>query len=348
MNLMGGLYVILFSFNMINFIANDIIALYRQNKGGTLQLDNHMSYQAPSDSAAISVSQTPPSESGTWRDFINITKPGIIRSNLIAAFAGMWVASQWDFQYGLMIMTLLGTILVMASSCVFNNFFDRELDLKMERTRERSLPTGRLKPLVVLWYAIILGVVGLAVLFTFSGFLAGIFGVIGAFVYVVIYTLWLKRSSTWSTSVGAISGAMPPVIGYVAVTGTVDMGAWLLFAMLFLWQPPHFWALGIRRVEEYRAAGYPLLPVVKGIKRTKIQMIPYLVVLIPVPILMYVYGYAGIYYMIISLALSVIWLYLAVKGFQAKDDEVWAKKVFLFSINYLTVSLIALILNTTF
>ncbi len=310
-------------------------------------MGNHMSYQVSSDSTAISESKKPSSESATWRDFINITKPGIVRSSFMSAFAGYWVASQWDFQIGKMILTLLGTVLILASSCVFNNYFDRELDLKMTRTRNRALPTGKLKPEVVLWYAIILGVVGLSILFAFSGILAGVFGIVGMLVYVVIYTLWLKRSSTWSTSVGAISGAVPPLVGYVAVTGKVDMGAVLLFALLFLWQPPHFWALGIRRVEEYRAAGYPLLPVVKGIKRTKIQMIPYLVALIPVPILLYVYGYAGIYYMIISLALSLIWLYLSLKGFKAKNDEIWAKKVFLFSINYLTLSLIVLIINTT-
>ncbi|MFC7678223.1 heme o synthase [Paenibacillus sp. GCM10028914] len=310
-------------------------------------MENHMSYQAPSDSATLASARSkPPEKTGTWKEFIAVTKPGIIRSNLIAAFAGFWLASQWDIQIGLMIMTLLGTVLVMASSCVFNNYFDRDLDMKMERTRKRSLPTGRLTPKVVLWYAIILGVVGLAMLFIFSGVLAGIFGIVGMFVYVVIYTLWLKRSSTWSTSVGAISGAMPPVIGYVAVTQTVDMGAWLLFALLFLWQPPHFWALGIRRVEDYRAAGFPLLPVVKGIKRTKIQMIPYVALLVPLPILMYVYGYTGIFFLIISLLLSVTWLYISIKGFRAKDDEVWSRKVFLFSINYLTLSLIVLVLDT--
>lgn len=310
-------------------------------------MENHMSYKAPSDSAALaSARPTPPEEAGTWKDFIAVTKPGIIRSNLIAAFAGFWLASRWDIHFGLMIMTLLGTVLVMASSCVFNNYFDRELDMKMERTSKRSLPTGRLTPKVVLWYAVALGVAGLAVLFVFSGVLAGVFGVIGMFVYVVIYTLWLKRSSTWSTSVGAISGAMPPVIGYVAVTETVDMGAWLLFALLFLWQPPHFWALGIRRVEEYRAAGYPLLPVVKGIKRTKIQMIPYIALLVPLPVLMYVYGYAGIFFLVISLLLSLVWLYLSLKGFRAKDDEAWSKKVFFFSINYLTLSLFVLVLDT--
>ncbi|KKO50900.1 heme o synthase [Paenibacillus sp. DMB20] len=310
-------------------------------------MENHMSYQAPSDSATLaSARSTPPEKEGTWKDFITVTKPGIIRSNLIAAFAGFWLASRWDIQFGLMIMTLLGTVLVMASSCVFNNYFDRDLDMKMERTRNRSLPTGRLTPKVVLWYAVILGAVGLAVLFIFSGVLAGVFGLVGMFVYVVIYTLWLKRTSTWSTSVGAISGAMPPVIGYVAVSGTVDMGAILLFAMLFLWQPPHFWALGIRRVEDYRAAGFPLLPVVKGIKRTKYQMIPYLVLLVPLPVLMYKYGYAGMFFLVISLLLSLVWLYLALKGFRAKDDAAWSKKVFLFSINYLTLSLFVLVLNT--
>ena len=218
-------------------------------------MDNHLTYQAPSDSAALSINQTPPNPSATWKDFITLTKPGILRSNLIAAFAGFWVASQWDIHIGKMILTLLGTMLVMASACVYNNYYDRELDMKMERTRKRTLPAGRIKPAVVLWYAFILGVLGLADLFIFSGVMAGIFGVIGMFVYGVVYTMWLKRTSTWSTSVGAISGAMPPVIGYVAVTGTVDMGAVLLFAMLFLWQPPHFWAIAIRRVEEYRVAG---------------------------------------------------------------------------------------------
>ncbi len=307
-------------------------------------MDNQLRYQASSDSAAAKA-KSPPEGAG-WRDFITVTKPGIIRSNLIAAFAGYWVASGWDVQYGKLILTLLGTMLVMASACVFNNYFDRDLDMKMERTRERGLPTGRLKPNVVLMYAIVLGIAGLAVLFAFCGVLAGIFGIVGMFVYVVIYTLWLKRTSTWSTSVGAISGAMPPVIGYVAVTGTVDLGAWLLFAMLFLWQPPHFWALGIRRKEEYRAAGFPLLPVVKGVRRTKFQMIPYVALLLPVPVLMYAYDYAGIFYLVISLGLSVAWLNLTIIGFKAKDDDAWAKKNFFFSINYLTVSLIALVLNT--
>ncbi|GGG01066.1 heme o synthase [Paenibacillus aceti] len=307
---------------------------------------DRISYSAPTESAALSVRPTPPGKTATWKDFIALTKPGILRSNLIAAFAGFWVASQWHLQYGKLILMLLGTVLVMASSCVFNNYFDRDMDMKMSRTQNRVLPTGKMSPKTVLWYAIILGILGLSVLFIGNGWLAGAFGALGMLVYVVVYTLWLKRSSTWSTSIGAISGAMPPVIGYVAAAGKVDLGAILLFAMLFLWQPPHFWALGIRRVEEYRAAGFPLLPVVKGIPRTKVQMIPYLVLLLPIPVLMYVYGYTGLWFLVIGELLSLSWLLMALMGFKSQENEAWAKKVFLFSINYLTVSMIVMILDT--
>lgn len=224
---------------------------------------------------------------GSWRHFIHVTKPRIIRTNLFAAFGGFWLASQWVIDIWLMIQMLIGSTLVMACACVLNNFLDREMDQKMDRTKHRPLATGRLQPKVVFWYGMLLGIVGLIVLFNIN-ILSGILGAIGIFVYVIIYTAWLKRTSTWSTSVGGISGAMPPVIGYCAVTGTLDPAAWILFFILFLWQPPHFWALGIRRKEEYRAAGFPLLPVVKGTLRTKIQMIPYVVILIPISILLYV------------------------------------------------------------
>ncbi|TYA15462.1 protoheme IX farnesyltransferase [Paenibacillus faecis] len=312
-------------------------------------MDKQISYHAPADSAALSVSDRPPGEAATWKDFVALTKPGILRSNLIAVFAGFWLASQWQLDYLKLVLTLVGTVLIMASSCVFNNYFDRDLDTKMARTKNRALPIGKLSPRTVLWYAVILGITGAAVLFSFSGGLAGIFGLVGMFVYVIIYTLWLKRTSTWSTSIGAISGAMPPVIGYVAASGNIDLGALLIFALLFLWQPPHFWALGIRRVEEYRAAGFPLLPVVKGIPRTKLQMIPYLVLLIPIPILMYVFDYTGIWFLVIGTALSAAWLLMALKGISSKEEEaneIWAKKVFLFSVNYLTIALIVMILDT--
>lgn len=280
-----------------------------------------------------------------WRDFVQLTKPGIIRSNLIAAFGGFWLASQWQVDWLLLVATLIATGLVMASSCVFNNYFDRDLDKKMERTQARALPAGKIHPTVVFWYATLLGVAGL-IIFSFINILTVLLALTGMFVYVIVYTVWLKRTSTWSTSVGGISGAMPPVIGYCAVSGTVDMGAILLFALLFLWQPPHFWSLGIMRREDYINAGFPLLPVVKGVKRTKIQTVPYVLLLIPVSILFYTYELTGMLFLIVSTLLSVAWLALCIFGFFARDEKKWARQNFLFSINFLMIVFVVMILNT--
>jgi len=282
-----------------------------------------------------------------FKDLVALTKPRIIRLNLIAAFGGFWLASKWDLDLVLLIWMLVGSTLTMASSCVINNYWDRDLDLKMERTRDRALPQKRLSPNFVLAYGIVLGLAGLAVLFLLVNPLTGWLGLLGMFVYIVIYTMWLKRSSTWSTSVGGVSGAMPPVIGYCAVTNEVDAGAWILFALLFLWQPAHFWSLAIRRTEEYRAAGFPLLPVVKGITRTKWQMLPYIFLLIPASVLMYYYDYAGIYFLILSVGIAVVWFAHAISGLRAKNDEKWAKTDFMISINYLMIMFLAMILNTT-
>lgn len=281
-----------------------------------------------------------------FKDLLSLTKPGLLRLNVFAAFAGYWIASKWSFDFITLLWMLIGCTFTMASATVINNYYDRELDMKMERTRNRTLPSGRMKPQHVLLYGIILGLIGLSVLFALVNVLCGILGLIGWFAYIVIYTMWLKRSSTWSTSVGGISGAMPPVIGYCAVTAEFDMGAFLLFAFLFLWQPAHFWSLAIRRVEEYRTAGFPLLPVVKGVKRTKIQMIPYLVLLLATVILMYTYQLSGIWYLIVAGVLTVIWLIHTVSGLFTSNDEKWAKTNFLISVNYLMIVFIMMIVNT--
>jgi len=279
------------------------------------------------------------------KEYVALTKPGIIRLNTFAAFGGFWVASKWHIDWLLLVYMLVGSAFTMASACVLNNYWDRELDKKMERTKNRALPTNRLHPTNVLIYGIVLGVIGLATLFLLVNVRTGLLGLLGFFVYVVIYTMWLKRTSTWSTSIGAISGAMPPVIGYCAVN-EVDAGAWILFALLFLWQPPHFWSLAIRRVEEYRAAGFPLLPVVKGIGRTKLQMIPYTLLLIPTGIFMYTYGYVGIFFLIVSVLGGVVWLVQTLMGLKAADDIKWAKTNFMISINYLMVVFLVMIADT--
>lgn len=303
------------------------------------------SASSASSDAAVSAEDINVSGKVTIKDFIQLTKPGIIRSNLLAAFGGFWLASGWHIEWSLLVYMLIGTALVMASSCVLNNYWDRDLDRKMERTKERALPSGKIAPNIVLSYGILLGIAGLAVLLFKLNLLTMILGAIGMFVYVVVYTMWLKRTSTWSTSVGGFSGAMPPLIGYCAVN-PFDIGAWALFAVLFLWQPPHFWSLGIRRKEEYRNAGYPLLPVVKGVKRTKLQMVPYIALLIPATILLYAFNYVGMIYLATMLILATWWLYHTIAGLKTQENEQWAKKSFIFSVQYLMIHFVVMIVDT--
>lgn len=277
---------------------------------------------------------------------MQVAKPGILFSNLITTFGGFWIASKWEIDWLLMIWTLLGTMLVMASGCVLNNYLDRDMDVKMKRTRNRALPTGVMTPNLVLGYGILLGIAGLSVLGLLVNTLSALLGLLGLFVYVWVYTAWLKRTSVWSTTIGAISGAVPPVIGYTSVADQLDMGAMILFLILFLWQPPHFWALGIRRLDDYKAAGYPLLPVVKGVFPTKISMMRYVVPLVPVSMLLYTYHYVGVLYLVASTLLGLAWVFLCVRGFGTKDEIKWSRGVFLFSINYLTILFIIMVIDT--
>ncbi|WP_240666749.1 heme o synthase [Longirhabdus pacifica] len=282
----------------------------------------------------------------TWRDYVHVTKPRIVRTNLVASFGGFWVASGWSINWWLLLFMLLGNGLVMASACVFNNWLDRDLDTMMDRTKDRPLAQNKISPRTVFIYGVILGIVGLSILY-FINAITALLGIVGWLVYVFVYTLWLKRTSTWSTSIGGISGAMPPMIGYCAVSNELDAGAWILFGILFLWQPPHFWALGILRRDDYKNAGFPLLPVVKGITRTKYQMIPYVIALIPVSILFYTYGYVGMVYLITAIILGILWLIISLYGLKAKNTEKWARFNFIYSLNYLTILFVVMIFNTT-
>jgi heme o synthase len=319
-------------------------------------VEKQVSYEAVTESVLDAVSVPNAMEASaaradvgpvTVKDFYRLAKPGIIYSNLMTAFGGFWVASKWNIDWRLLLFTMLGTALVMASGCVLNNYLDREMDTKMARTQNRALPSGKMSPSVVLWYGIILGILGVITLYFLAGSpLATLLGLVGLFTYVWIYTAWFKRTSVWSTFVGSFSGAMPPIIGYTAVTGTMDAGAWILFGIMFLWQPPHFWALGIRRKEEYRAAGFPLLPVVKGSFITKLSMIRYVVLLVPVTVMLNVYGYVGHFYLFAVTAMGLVWVLMSIKGFKAQDEEKWAKGMFIYSINYLMLMFILMVVDT--
>jgi protoheme IX farnesyltransferase len=279
------------------------------------------------------------------RDYVQLIKPGILRSNVLAAFAGFWLASRWQIDWLLMAVTLAGTTLVMASSCVINNLLDRDLDARMARTKKRALPSGRIPVRHAAIYAAVLGLAGTLLLLSVNVQAAAL-GLFGMFVYIVIYTYWLKRRSPLSTFVGAFSGAVPPAIGYVAAKGTLDAGGWLLALILFLWQPPHFWALGIMRRDDYREAGFKILPVVRGIRRTQWQMVPYVLLLLPAGALLSHYGYTGRLFMAVSLAAGAVWLAVCIGGLAGRDAHRWAKRAFIMSIYYLIIIPIAIVIDT--
>lgn len=282
----------------------------------------------------------------TWRDFVQVTKPGINKSNLFATFAGYLLAARFAlFDWSTLVFTLLGTALVIAGGCAINNYYDRDIDPLMERTKSRPVPDGRLKPKTVLWYGTLLTVLGTLALAFGVNLLSAALALVGFGVYVFIYTMWLKRTSTWNTVIGGVCGSVPPMLGWVAVTNSLDLNAWALFLILFMWQPPHFYALAILKEDDYRRAGIPMLPVVKGLKETKKQTLIFTLLLIPSSVLLFMTGAGSWFYLICSLVLGGVYVALAIKGFYTDDQVKWSKQMFFYSLIYLTTILLVMMLD---
>jgi heme o synthase len=265
------------------------------------------------------------------RTYYLLTKPGIIMGNLITTASGFLLASRGHFDPLLFLATLVGLGCVIASACVFNNYIDRESDKKMARTKNRPLARGIISGKRAMFFAIFLGIVGMAALAKYTNLLAVAVALVGFIVYVVLYSFWKHRSSS-ATLVGSISGAVPPVVGYCAVSGRVDVGAVLFFLILVLWQMPHFFAIGMYRFNDYKAAGVPILPVTKGIQNTKVQMVLYIIAFIIAASLLLVFGYTGYIYLAVAVSLGLVWLAMGFKGFKSVNDQVWARGMFRFSL----------------
>ena len=269
-------------------------------------------------------------------DLFEICKPRIALLVLITTFTGMWLAGNGSVSLDLAFFTLLGTGLASAASGAFNNYVDREVDKHMARTRTRALPSSRLHPQQALWLGGTLSISSFILLFHFVNPLTAYLTVSTIFFYVVIYTIWLKRTSPLCTEIGGIAGALPPVIGWAAVTNSIGWPAVVMFLIMFIWQPPHFWALSLLRVEEYRAANLPMLPVVRGKDVTKIRMLLYTIVLIPASTAMYWLGLSGVTYLIGAIALGVIYLALTIDFARKPITHQSTRKLFGYSIVYLT------------
>ncbi|KAG4080361.1 hypothetical protein HA402_004156 [Bradysia odoriphaga] len=270
------------------------------------------------------------------KQYLQVTKPGIIFGNLISVVGGFLLASKGSIDYPLFLATLVGVSLVVASGCVFNNYIDRDIDKKMERTKNRVLVKGLMAPSVSLVYATLLGIAGFALLYIAANPLAMWLAVMGFVVYVGVYSLYMKRHSVYGTLIGSLSGAAPPVIGYCAVTNEFDAGALILLAIFSLWQMPHSYAIAIFRFKDYQAANIPVLPVVKGISVAKNHITLYILAFMIATLMLTLGGYAGYKYLIVAAAVSVWWLGMALRGYKAENDSVWARKLFVFSIVAIT------------
>lgn len=300
-----------------------------------------------SNSRAIEVNSTSVPETTALKDFLALIKIGIVNSNLITTFTGLWLALVFTNQHFLqsldiIILTLLGSALIIAGSCSINNFIDRDIDHIMSRTKARPTVTGKMSGTKVLMIGFSFIIVGTILLFMTS-ITAGVIGIIGIFSYVVLYSMWSKRLYVSNTIVGSISGAVPPLIGWAAVDPNLHTIAWILFLMMFIWQPPHFYALAMKRCEEYRAANIPMLPVVKGFEVTKRHIIFWVMCLLPLPFFLMPLGMT---FFVLATVFNIGWLILGLYGFKMKDDLKWARIMFVYSLNYLTILFVAMVIVT--
>ncbi|MDB5160230.1 MAG: Protoheme farnesyltransferase [Candidatus Saccharibacteria bacterium] len=266
------------------------------------------------------------------RSYLQLIKPGITLSNTLSGVAGFFLAASiihYDFTVMATIFfgTIFGIAFVIASACVLNNVLDRDIDKRMKRTAKRDVASGVISVRKALLFAGILGVIGLSLLMLYTNTLTFILGVIAYVWYIVIYGI-AKRTTAYSTIVGGVAGALPPMAGYTALTGRLDAGAVILFLILFFWQMPHFYAIAMFRQKDYASAKLPVWSVVYGMKSAKRQILLFTVVYAIVSVLLTVFGYTGIIYLVLSIALSVYWLYRGISLYNKLEDDKWARKMF--------------------
>jgi protoheme IX farnesyltransferase len=266
------------------------------------------------------------------KHYLLIAKPGIIFGNLISAAAGFFLASQGRIDNLVLLETLVGISLVVASGCVFNNCIDRNLDRKMIRTRDRALANGLVSVKNAILYAAILGIGGITLLCATTNLLTVCIVLAGFLIYVAVYSLYMKRNSVYSALIGSLAGATPPVAGYCAVVGRFDPGALLLLAIFSVWQMPHCYAIAVLRHEDYAAAAIPVLPVKQGTTAARKHMVGYIVAFMAATLMLTFGGYTGYSTIAVAIGLGVSWLYMAWWGYDESDERLWARRLFLYSI----------------
>lgn len=273
----------------------------------------------------------------TWRNYYALCKPKVVYLIVFTAFVGMLLASRDGFPpIHLLLAANLGIGLAAAAGAALNHLVDQRIDAIMARTQNRPLPSGELEPRKVLVFAVALAAIAMIVLALFVNYLTTVLTFIALIGYAVIYTVFLKRSTPQNIVLGGAAGAAPPLLGWAAVTGEVGTEALLLFLIIFVWTPPHFWALAIRRKDEYAKASIPMLPVTHGVPFTKIQILLYSLLLLAVSLMPSVIQMSGLIYLSGAVALGLGFVYYAVRLFRDESDQI-AMKTFGYSIFYLSL-----------
>ncbi len=290
--------------------------------------------------------RTPCGVKETIQNYLLVAKPGIVLGNLISAAAGFFLASKGRVDGIALAATLIGMALVVASGCVFNNCIDRKIDLKMLRTRNRALAKGLIPLKSAVSYATILGIAGMALLCATTNLLPVVITLAGFVIYVAVYSLHMKRSSVYSTLIGSLAGAAPPLAGYCAVTGRFDLGAVILLSIFTLWQMPHCYAIAVYRLDDYTAAEIPVLPIKHGTAAARKHIVGWILAFMAATLTMTFAGYTGYSTFAVAIMLGLSWLYLAWSGYKAPDERLWAKKLFIFSV--LTISILSVMMSIDF
>jgi heme o synthase len=283
-------------------------------------------------------------EKNSWRDYLELTKPNVVALMILTTVIGMFLSVPGMVPADVLILGNLGIALCAGAAAVVNHVVDRQIDTKMARTVNRPVAKGRIQPLQALSFATVIGLAGMAILLVYINALTAWLTLASLVGYAVIYTLYLKRATPQNIVIGGLAGAVPPLLGWTAVTGEVHGHALLLVLIIFAWTPPHFWALAVHRKEEYARADIPMLPVTHGEKYTKLHILLYTLIMIVITVLPFVVGMSGWLYLLGALVLGAGFLYWAIVMMIGKNPDA-GMDTFKYSIIYLMALFVIMLLD---
>jgi protoheme IX farnesyltransferase len=279
-----------------------------------------------------------------WRQYWVLTKPRVTQLAVFCAIIGMFLATPGMVPWPILIGGSIGIWLLAGAAFAVNCLIEQAVDAKMRRTAWRPSATGEITPIQIIIFSCVLGAAGMVTLWLYTNPLT-MWLTFATFVgYAVIYTWLLKPATPQNIVIGGLSGAVPPALGWVAVTNQLSAEAWLLVLIIFVWTPPHFWALALYRREDYVQAGLPMLPVTHGEKFTLLNILLYTLILLAASILPYIYGMSGIFYLVSAIVLSSIFVYYAICLYRSYSDQL-ARKTFKYSISYLALLFAAILVD---